>query len=122
MKKNEDEIILQKAKHKTVVAFACLYFFFFALIVIFLWIKNSEQSDGTPKQLRAVLNFNERFWGTFLSDNHLAPTFSKSDALKKPRVNGDYGMGNDFDASKWKLKIVRDNNDTLFISIDEIKA
>ncbi len=38
------------------------------------------------------------------------------------RVNGDAGMGEDFDTSAWKLQVIKNPGDTLFITLDEIKS
>jgi DMSO/TMAO reductase YedYZ molybdopterin-dependent catalytic subunit len=57
-----------------------------------------------------------------LTDNHLAKSYPVSDAVKNVRVNGNVGMENDFDPSNWKLQVIRNPGDTLFITLDEIKA
>ena len=75
-----------------------------------------------PKPLRKGLNYNEGFFSKFFSNNHLAKTFPLSSAVKKVRVNGGEGMSADFDASTWKLKVAKTPGDTLFVTLDEIKA
>ena len=56
------------------------------------------------------------------STNNISKAYSPDDAAPRVRVNGDTGLGADFDASKWKLQVVQKPGDTLFISLDEIKA
>ena len=42
--------------------------------------------------------------------------------MRNVRVNGNLGMGNDFDPAGWKLRVIRNPGDTLFVTLDEIKA
>ena len=43
-------------------------------------------------------------------------------ALKHVRVNGDIGLKSNLDTATWKLKLVRHPGDTLFITLNDIKA
>ena len=72
--------------------------------------------------MRKVLNANEKVFGAVFSNDHLSKTFSKSDVVKKTKVNGGEGMGDDFNAVNWKLKLIRHPGDTLLITLDEIKT
>ena len=44
-----------------------------------------------------------------------------SAAVKNVRVNGDAGMDGEIDTANWRLKIVRNNRDTLYVSLNDIK-
>jgi DMSO/TMAO reductase YedYZ molybdopterin-dependent catalytic subunit len=120
---NKEENITEKSLRKrTFISFSVLILFIASVILGWNWLHKQPDADGTPKPIRNVLNYNENLFSNFFSNNHLAKTFPLSAAVKKVRVNGSDGLGNNFDASKWKLKIAKNTGDTLFITLDEIKA
>jgi hypothetical protein len=120
----KEEILIseKKLRNKTLVSFTI----FIVLLVgaFFLWKQLHKQplEAGALKPLRRVLNYDGNFFTNFLSDNHLAQSYPVSAAVKNVRVNGDVGMGNDFDPSTWKLQVVKSPGDTLFLTMDDIKA
>lgn len=120
--KEEINISEKRLRNKTIISF--VVFLLLLLAAIFLWkqLHKQPQVAGAPKPLRTVLDFNGNFFSNFLSDNHLAKTYPVSAAVKHVRVNGDVGMGDDFDPSIWKLKVVKNPGDTLFLTMDDIKA
>ena len=116
-----DEII----RKKTFIAF----FFFFVFIALgigtwkWLWKQplDSRVSGAIQLPLRSILNANEKIFSKTSSPEHLAKTYTIADAAKKVRVNGNIGLGKDFDPSKWKLQVIKANGDTLFLTLDDIK-
>lgn len=120
----KEEIIIseKKLRKRTLISFSI----FIVLLVagLLAWNKLHEQPkiEGTPGTLRKGLNFNGTFFSNFLSDDHLAKTYPLSAAVAHVRVNGDAGMENDFDTSTWKLQVVRNPGDTLFLTMDDIKS
>jgi hypothetical protein len=123
MNYKEEISISEKAlKRKTIISFTI----FIALIIgtIFLWKKLHQEAQiaQAPKTLRKVLDANGKISSGFLSDNHLAKTYPASAAVKSVRVNGNVGMGNNFDPSSWMLQVVRNAGDTLLLTLDDIKA
>jgi len=119
----EEKIIdTEKIRNKTLVSFLCFFLFIASCILAWKWLRSQPEDNGTPKPLRAVLNTNEKIFMGLFANNHLAKSFPVKDAVPRVRVNGDAGMSNNFDASKWKLQLVKDPGDTVYISIDEIKA
>jgi len=123
MNYKEEISISEKAlKRNTIISFTI----FIALIIgtIFLWKKLHQEAQiaQAPKTLRKVLDANGKISSGFLSDNHLAKTYPASAAVKRVRVNGNVGMGNDFDPSSWMLQVVRNPGDTLLLTLDDIKA
>ncbi|MEP6952381.1 MAG: molybdopterin-dependent oxidoreductase [Ginsengibacter sp.] len=120
----KEEILIseKKLRNKTLLSFT----FFILLLAagVFGWKKlhRQPQEAGTPKPIRTVLNTNGKFFSNFLSNNHLAKTYPLSAAVRNVRVNGNLGLGNDFDPASWKLKVIRHPGDTLFVTLDEIKA
>src|SRR6476619_3202246 len=120
----KEEILIseKKLRNKTFLSFTI--FILLILAVIFGWKKLQQQPQeaGAIKPLRTILNYNENFFSNFLSDDHLAKIYPLSAAVQNVRVNGDVGMSEGFDPAAWKLKVVRNPGDTLFITLDEIKA
>lgn len=118
------EIIIseKKLRNKTIISFAV--FILLLAAAVFGWEKLHQQPQvaHVPMPLRTVLNANEKFFSNFLSNNHLAKSYPVSAAVKNVRVNGNVGMENDFDPSAWKLQVIRKPGDTLFVTLDEIKA
>ena len=120
--KEEIPISEKQLRRKTIISFSI--FIILIIAAIFAWKKLHQQPQiaGTPKTLRKVLNTNGTVFSGFLSDKHLAKSYPVSAAVKNVRVNGNVGMGDDFDPSLWKLQVVRNPGDTLFLSLDDIKA
>jgi len=123
MKTLEEKIVdTQKVRNKTLVAFLFFFLFIASCIATWKWLHKQPEDNGTPKPLRAVLNGNEKLFSSIFSNNHLSKSFPVTAASPKVRVNGDAGMNSDFDAAKWKLQVVRNAGDTIYITLDEIKA
>lgn len=80
-----------------------------------------EITAGAVKPLRSILNLNEKIFNKSFSNNNLVKTYPKEKAAKNVRVNGAIGMKSLFDPENWKLQVVRNPGDTLFIDIDDIK-
>jgi DMSO/TMAO reductase YedYZ molybdopterin-dependent catalytic subunit len=118
----EEFISEKKIRNKTIISFSVFIVMLVVAIVGWKWLHHQPEIDGTPKPLRNVLNYNEKVFSNFFSNNHLAKTFPLSAAVHHVRVNGSDGMSAGFDPSLWKLKVARAPGDTLFISLDEIKA
>ncbi len=120
--KEEIFISEKKLRNKTIFSFALFILLIIATVVAWKKLHQHPEIASAPKPLRTVLNFNGNFFSNFLSDNHLAKTFPLSAAVKHVRVNGDVGMSDDFDPATWKLQVIRNPGDTLFLTLDDIKA
>ena len=118
----EEFISEKKIRSKTIISFSVFIVMMAFAIFSWKWLHKQSDEEGALKPLRKVLNNNESFFSNFFSDNHLAKTFPLSAAVHHVRVNGNDGMSEDFDASKWKLKVARNPGDTLLVTLDEIKA
>lgn len=119
----KEEIISEKKiKKKTLIAFTVFILMIVLAILAWNWLHRQPLAAGTPKPIRNVLNYNESFFSTIYSNQKLTKTYPVSKATKKVRVNGKDGMSAGFDPTTWKLKVARAAGDTLFISLDEIKA
>ncbi|HEY4875468.1 MAG TPA: molybdopterin-dependent oxidoreductase [Puia sp.] len=123
--KNSKLSVEEIISKKTFISF----FIFFLLIAIGIgswkWLWNqpldNNMSGAIQKPLRTILNANEKIFDKTLSPDHLAKTYTIAEAAKKVRVNGNVGMGNNFNPSTWKLQVIKNNGDTLFFTLDDIK-
>ncbi len=85
------------------------------------WIGSRRADDGIPWPLRRVLDVNGEIARDVFSTARLAPTFPASKA-REPRVNGDIGMGEDFDLASWNLGVSGlHSGEDLQLSLAEIK-
>jgi len=116
-----DEII----SRKTFISFFFFFVFGGTAIWLFKWLQRQPLDGGIrggiPQPLRDGLDKNEKIFNKLLDDKHLAKEYSKPEAVQNVRVNGDVGVGNDFDPSEWKLSISKAKGDILEITLDEIK-
>lgn len=121
----EEFLPQQKIYQRTVIAFTVFMVAITCAMFIWIWLqhqdKDSPMAGGIEKPLRKGLNVNQALFSSTFSSAKLAKEYPKSQAVKSVRVNGDVGMSNDFDAASWKLYVVKTNNDTLTISMDDIK-
>lgn len=113
--------IEQKIAVRSAVSF--LVFFVLCIAAYIGWRKLYTQKDnaGVQKTLRAGLKINEEVFAKVFDTGHLVKTYPKAKAEKNVRVNGNIGMGEDFDAQEWKLKLVIRSGDTMFITLEELK-
>lgn len=118
----EEFISEKKIRNKTIISFSVFIVLIAFAIFSWKWLHKQPDEEGALKPLRKVLNNNESVFSNFFSNSHLAKTYPLSAAVHHVRVNGSDGMSEDFDASTWKLKVARNPGDTLFVTLDEIKA
>jgi len=122
MASNTEQLLSDnEIKKRTIISFLFFSFFIIACFAFWIWVRNQPKDNGTPLPLRTVLNSNEVVFSTLFANNHLAKTYPASAASPRVRVNGDAGM-DDFDTAHWKLQLVRNAGDTLYITLDDIKS
>lgn len=119
--KEEISISEKKLRNKTILSFVVFIMFIVGCVFVWKWLHRQPLVAQAPKPLRTVLNKNETFFSNFLSNNHLAKTFPLSAAVKHVRVNGDVGMSDNFDPSTWRLQVIRNPRDTLFVTLNQIR-
>jgi DMSO/TMAO reductase YedYZ molybdopterin-dependent catalytic subunit len=118
----EYELSSKGIRSKTLISFLIFGLLLVLAVVLWKWLNHQPKEQAALKPLRKVLNYNEKVFNKTLSKDNLAKTFPVSLAAKKVRVNGNVGMGKNFDPSTWKLHVIKNPGDTLFITLDEIKS
>ena len=120
---NEKLVSEKEIKTRTIRSFIIFFLLITAAVFGWKWLNKQPEDNGIPKPLRAVLNTNESLFSQVIFDeNNLSKIYPTAVAIPKVRVNGEYGMGDNFDAATWKLQVVRSAGDTLQITLDEIKS
>jgi hypothetical protein len=123
----EEETTSGKLRKRTIISFSVFLVFIIIALAGWKWLNRQKDDNGIPKPLRTVLNANEKVNNSVFGSNHLVKEYPKSKAEKDVRVNGDIGMGDDFDASHWKLTVNKHPESTspdsvLRLDINEIKT
>lgn len=123
MKTLEEKIISTKSIQRTTwISFVLFGVFITGCIGSWLWLKSQPLEEGALAPLRKMFTFNEFIFGNLQGAQKTATEYSSNDAVTKVRVNGDAGLGDNFDTSTWKLQIIKSNLDTLYLGINEIKS
>lgn len=116
----------RQVRFKTWFAFG---FFILALAGAFFgwkWLRDQQPDGGLrggiPSVLRTGLEANGELFTSTFNPSRLMPTFPKSQAVKKARVNGNIGMDAEFDPSGWQLVVVKSNGDSLLLNLSDITS
>ena len=120
-----DDTAAKKYARKSLFAFVIFFLMLAAGYAAWRWLYTSSLDNGIKggiqKPLRNGLNANEKIFQSIFNKNKRVKEYDKTEAVKKVRVNGALGLDTAFDASAWKLQIVKENGDTIRISLDEIR-
>lgn len=110
----------QQIRRKTIKAFIGFGVASLVPFGIWKWIKSSDRLDYLSSPLRKTLEFNEKLTAKILSNSHLAPIFSKSQAERKVRFNGAVGLQSPLEED-YKIK-VESGEKKFEVSINDLKA
>ena len=121
MKKKELILTSAQVRNRTILSLVFLFSFFGVCVAGWKWLQKQPKEQGALKPLRKVLDANESVFLGMFNNTHLAKTYPKSMAVPRVRVNGNYGLNEEFDTAAWSLQLVKSAGDTLRISLDEIK-
>jgi hypothetical protein len=124
---NSDAQFKRTVRRKTIRAFSFFILFVVLAIAGWNWLMHQPEDNGALYPLRKVLKTNGKVFSSLYSNNHLAPEYPKTAAVKNVRVNGDVGMGEGYDTTGWKLQVIRYSpkspmpSDTFYVTLDELK-
>jgi Oxidoreductase molybdopterin binding domain len=123
--KKENLYTRRQVIRKTIISFAEFAALMGGGIATWLYIKNLPldhgSKGGVQPPVRKVLTANENIFDKTLSNGHLAKSYPKSAAVKRPRVNGNVGIDRNYDASSWQFNIAKQDGSTLTLSLDDIQ-
>ena len=106
---------------KSILSFFVFAVFIYGCYFGISWIANQPKIDGIPAPLRNTLKFNEKIFTSLFSQTKKSKEFSIDEAQTRVRKNGLVGLEKNVDTGEYKVMIIRNEKDTLFISIDDIK-
>ena len=119
----KEKILTEKQiRYKSIFAF--VVFFVAICAAYFMWqgLRNEEKDAGAAKTLRKGFLVNESIFSGLFNENKRVKTYPISEAAKAVRVNGSYGLRDaSFDPANWKMKLVKEPGDTLFITLADIR-
>jgi len=85
------------------------------------WVTHAKDDNGEPWPQRRVMDFNGKLAHSYLSNDHLMPTF-RPDQIGHLKANGDIGMKQPLDPSKWKLGVAMGEGDpSLMLTLADIQ-
>jgi len=121
-----EEQFKRTVRRKTLISFGWFFLFICFSLFAWKWLHLQPKESGALKPLRTAMNANEKIFSGVFSDSHLEPSYPKTAAVSRVKVNGNYGMKSVLDTAAWKLMVVRNADispvvDTLVITLDEIK-
>jgi hypothetical protein len=86
------------------------------------WLRTRGEDAGLPWPFRRVLEFNEWLSRGYFRSTRLAPTFAPGLA-REPQLNGDLGLGAEFDPAGWKLRALgAAGAAALELTLEDVKA
>jgi DMSO/TMAO reductase YedYZ molybdopterin-dependent catalytic subunit len=128
MKTLEQKIVSKRGiLNRKIISFwifnACMLAFLFGWTWLYRQPFDGLMGGGIRQPLRTVLNTNEAIFSKIYSQNHLSKNYPISKAVKNVRFNGDLGLDlkNKFDTAGWRLNVIKNNGDTLKLTLDDIK-
>ncbi len=86
------------------------------------WIQGQPTDNRIPQVLRASHERNEAIWSSLFRDDHLAPTYPRSESSIL-RFNGRHGVEDEIDLDNWRLAVANQDGTNLGShELDDIKA
>ena len=85
------------------------------------WLTTRGQLDYLQWPLRRVLQLNESVAESYFRTARLSPTFPPSRITRPARLNGGFGLAQNFDPATWRLNLVGAEK-PVSLTLDDIKA
>ena len=112
----------QLARRRTLKAFAWFGLAGVAGFGTWSWVRNQPKDKGILSPLRRVLEGNERLAQAYFDADRLAPTFPKSMAARRVRVNGKEGLRSALDKDAWRMEVTQPGREPLRLALADIQA
>jgi hypothetical protein len=126
--RSETLTVNQQIQRRTIVSLSVFALLGGAAWKSWFWLKDQGLKEGVQEPLRKGLNADEKIFRSTLSPDHQVRTYPPSAAAKRPRVNGNVGVGTaGFDPNTWRLQVTRAGgsavveSDNFFVTIDELQ-
>ncbi len=116
----------QKITRRTLISFSVFILAAILFVLGWKWLNNAPKEQpgataGLRSPVRKVLDGNETLFRKVFSDKNLVKTYPKSAAARNVRVNGNVGLKQPVDTINWRLKVLKNNGDTLRITMADIR-
>jgi DMSO/TMAO reductase YedYZ molybdopterin-dependent catalytic subunit len=86
------------------------------------WLTTAASEDSVPWPLRRILRLNQRLAESYLSNNHLAPTFPAERVQGPARTNGLVGLADEVNGAGWQLRVQHDDRADQVIRLNAVQA
>ncbi|GAA4731888.1 molybdopterin-dependent oxidoreductase [Flavisolibacter ginsenosidimutans] len=117
----QEQLSKKQLRRKTLLSFLIFVVLGAGAWALFSSVKNAPKDDGASKPLRSVLSTNESIFSSVFSSKKLVKEYPVSAAAKAVRVNGSDGLEDAVDTADWRLHVVKQNGDTLTLTLADIK-
>ena len=88
------------------------------------WLRGRPEIDGLAQPFRGMLQFNQRIAEVYFNRAPFGARVSRYRPFRKCGLNGDVGLGDDFDPQEWRLTIkpVTDPGAVRHLTLADIRA
>ncbi len=118
-----EEAFRKTVQRRTIMSFVLFALFFAGIIGLRQWIISQPLDSGALRPFRNVLNANGDFFSHFSAPDKKAPAYTKAQAAKQARVNGNLGMDSELDPAGFRLKVVPfGKKDTMYFTMSDIRS
>lgn len=93
---------------------------FVLIATVLAWISHQPEEGELPRALRQVHEFNSRLWQKLYRGDRLSTSMPPPRG-KRPRFNGDLGLGDDFDPRHWRLRVNVENKQVAALTSTELQ-
>ena len=93
-----------------------------AAVLGWRWLITRPGDHRLPWPFRRGLEANEALWSSLSDPTRLAPTYPRSAAARRPRVNGKLGLDRDADPAAWRLQVEGAADGPLTLTLADVQA
>lgn len=116
-----EKLTSQQFRRRNRGYFVAFIIFWLSIFALWRFIAQAPYDNQVRQPLRKALAANERLFQAFFDTCRMAKQYPLSEAVKRVRVNGNYGLSDSVSESDWRLLVIKNNGDTLRVSLNELK-